>query len=140
MTFLLTCIIAFLPFTAWAEPSHTDSSDLLDSPVAVDPYPPSDAEYADDQADSDMQVSQYGNPYSPASATNFEVFTTSSSYGQNRLNRNTYEPDWLKEPFGRYGIPYSPDPMNQRYDVGNLYSSGSPMTRYSSGGRMERRW
>jgi hypothetical protein len=139
MTLLLTCIIAFLPFTAWAEPSHTGRTDSLGFPIAVDPNLPSDAEDADDQPDSDVPVRQYGNPYGPASATNFEAFITSFSIGQNRLNRNTYEPDWLKDHLGRHGILYSPDPMNQRYDVGNLYSSGRPMTRYSSGGRMERR-
>lgn len=139
MRLFLTCIIAFLPFTAWAEPSHTDRIDPLDSQVVVDPHPPSDADYADDQPDSDVQVWQYGNPYGPASATNFEVFTTSFPDSQNRLNRNTYEPDWLKAPFGRYGSPYSPDPMDQRYDIGNLYSSGGSRNIYSSGGRIERR-
>lgn len=139
MKLFLACIITLLPLTAWAEPSQTDRTGPPDSPVTVDPNPPSDAEYADDQPDSDAQVWQYGNPYSPASATNFEVFITSSSYGQNRLNRNTYEPDWLHDPFGRYGSPYSPDPMNQRYDVGNLYSPGGPLHLYSRGGRTERR-
>jgi hypothetical protein len=139
MRLFLTCVIVCLPITAWAGPSYTDRTDSLGFPIAVDPNLPSDAEYAEDQPEGDVQVPQYGNPYSPVSATNFEVFTTSSSYGQSRLNRNTYEPDWLSAPFGRYGSPYSTDPMNQRHDIGNRYSSGSPLHLYSWGGRMERR-
>lgn len=138
MRLFLTCIIAFLPFTAWAEPSHTDRTDPLGFPIAVDPNLPSDAEYADDQPEGNVQVRQYGNPYGPESATNFEVITTSYSHGQNRLSHKTSEPEWLNDPFGRYGRPYSPDPMNQRYDVGNPYSPGGPMNLYTRGGRTER--
>ena len=140
MRLFLACIITFLPLTAWAEPVQPDQTDLADSPVAVDPDFPSDAEHTEDQpVDGEQFLLQYGNPYSPASATNFEPFTTSYSYRQNRLSGTTYEPEWLHAPFGRYGSPDSPDPMNHRYTVGDLHSSGSPMTFYGSGGRMERR-
>lgn len=139
MRLFLACIIALLPLTAWAEPAQPDKTDLVDSPVAVDPDSPSDTEYTGDQLNDGEQLWQYGNPYSPASATNFELFTTSSSHGQNRFSHKTSEPEWLNDPFGRYGSPYSPDPMNQRYDVGNLYSPGGPMNLYTRGGRTERR-
>jgi hypothetical protein len=139
MRFFLPCILVVLPFTAWAGPSYADTTDLSDSPVAVDPDLPGDVEHTEDHPDDSGPFWQYGNPYSPASATNFELLTISYSFRQNRLNGNTYEPDWLHDPFGRYGSPYSPDPLNQRYDVGNLYSPGGPMHLYSRGGRMERR-
>jgi len=139
MRLFLACIITLLPLTAWAESVQPDKTDLVDSPVTVDPDSPSDTEYTGDQLDDGEQLRQYGNPYSPESATNFEPFITSSFYGQHRLSRNTYEPEWLNAPVVRYGSPSSPDPMNQRYDVGALHSSSSPMNRYTRGGRIERR-
>ena len=113
MRLFLACIITFLPLTAWTEPAQPDKTNLVDSPVAVDPDSPSDTEYTGDQFDGGEQLWPYGNPYSPASATNFEQFITPSSYGQNRLSRNTYEPEWLNAPFVRYGSPSSPYPMRQ---------------------------
>ena len=56
----------------------------------------------------------YGNPYSPASATNFEAIPASSRYDQGRLSTNLYNPDWLRNPFGHYGNPYSPHQFNNR--------------------------
>ena len=102
MRLFLACIIAFFPLTAWAELVQPDKTDLVDSPVAVDPDSPSETEHTDDQLDDGEQFWQFGNPYSPASATNFEPFITSSSYGQNRLSRNAYEPEWLNAPVVRY--------------------------------------
>ena len=139
MRLFLACIITLLPLTAWAEPAQSDKTDLVDSPVAVDPDSPSETEYTDDQLDDGEQLWPYSNPYSPASATNFEPFITSSSYGQNRLSRNASEPEWLTAPVVRYGSPSTPDPMNQRYDVGALHSSGSSMNLYTRGGKIERR-
>lgn len=139
MRIILACILVVLPLSAWAEPVQPDKTDLVDSPVAVDPDAPSDTEYPGEQLDDGEQLWQYPNPYSPASATNFEPFITSSSYGHKRLSRNTYEPDWLNAPVARYGSPSSSDPMNQRYDVGTLHSPGSPMHIYTRDGRTERR-
>jgi hypothetical protein len=56
----------------------------------------------------------YGNPYSPASATNFEASTALSSYDQARQSTTLYNPDWLSNPFGHYGSPYSPNQFNDR--------------------------
>lgn len=139
MRLFIACILVVLPLTAWAEPVQPDKTDLADSPVTVDPDSPSETEYTDDQLEDGEQLWQFGNPYRPASATNFEPFITSSSYGQNRFGRNAYEPEWLNAPVVRYGSPSSPDPMNQRYDVDALHSSSSPMNLYTRGGRIERR-
>ena len=123
MRLFLACIITLLPLTAWAEPAQPDTTDRVDSPVAVDPDSPSGAEFTDDQLDSGEPIRPYGNPYSPASATNFEPFITSPSYGQTRLSRSTYEPEWLNDPVVRYGSPSS---------------SGSSMNLYTRGVRTER--
>ncbi|MBH0204617.1 MAG: hypothetical protein HP498_02145 [Nitrospira sp.] len=144
MRLFLACILTCFPFYAWAAAPIAGTTDAVYPPAAADPADPNEAEDTDDQTgaldeSSLEQLWPYGNPYGPASATNFEPFKTSSSHGQNRLSQETYEPEWLNDPFGRYGSPYSPDPMNQRYDVGNLYSPGSPMHLYTRGGRTERR-
>lgn len=136
MRLFLACIITLLPLTTWAEPAQPDKTDRVDSPVAADPDSPSGAEFTDDQLDGGEQLWQYGNPYSPASATNFEPFITSSSYNQNGISRNTYEPEWLTAPFVRYGSSYSPDQINQQYDGGTLHSPSSPMNLYNRGGRI----
>ena len=136
MSLFLVCIITLLPLTVLAEPLQSDNADLVDSPVAVDPDSPSDTEYTDDQLDGGEPLWQYGNPYSPASATNFEAFITSSSYGQTRLSQKTYEPNWLNAPFVRYGSSSSPDPMSRRSDVGTLHSPGSSMNLDTRGGKI----
>jgi hypothetical protein len=63
-----------------------------------------------DDADSTFNEwrSPYGNPYSPASATNFEAIPPLALYHPSRLSRNVYNPDWLSNPFGHYGHPYRP--------------------------------
>lgn len=137
MRLFLASIITLLPLMAWAEPAQSDKAGLVDSPVAVDPASPSDSEYTGDQLDGDEQLRPYGNPYSPASATNFEPFITSSAYAQNQLRRNAYEPEWFTAPVVRYGNAYSSDQINQRYDGGIVHSSSSPMSLYSRGGRIE---
>jgi hypothetical protein len=118
MRLFLACVFTFLPFSAWAAPPSVDTTDAVYPPAAADLADPNKAEDTDDQTGAIDQSSleqlwPYGNPYSPASATNFEQFITPSSYGQNRLSRNTYEPEWLNAPFVRYGSPSSPDPMRQ---------------------------
>ena len=133
MRLFLACIMTFLPLTAWAESAQPDKTDLVDFPVAVDPDSPSDTEYTGEQ------FLEYGNPYSPASATNFEQFITPSSYGQDRLSRNRYEPGWLNTSVVRYGSPSSSNPIDQRHDVGALPSLSSPMNLYTRSGRIERR-
>ena len=139
MRLFLACIMTFPPLTAWAESAQPDKTDLVDFPVAVDPDSPSDTEYTGDQLDDGEQLWQYGNPYSPASATDFEQFITPSSYGQDRLSRNRYEPGWLNTSVVRYGSPSSSNPIDQRHDVGALSSLSSPMNLYTRSGRIERR-
>lgn len=144
MRLFLACILTFSPFSAWATPPSANVTDAVYPQAAADLADPNEAGNADDQTGAIDESSleelwPYGNPYSPASATNFELFTTSYSHGQNRLSHKTSEPEWLNAPFGRYGSPYSPDPMNQRYDVGNQYSPGGPMNLYTRGGRTEGR-
>jgi hypothetical protein len=139
MRLLLAGILALLPLSAWADTLSTVKADTLDPQAIADPVDPNEAKNADETYDTLDQLWPYGNPYSPASPTNFEALTPSPQYDQGRLSPRSYEPEWLNDPFGRYGSPYSPDPMNQRYDVGNLYSPGSPMNLYTRGGRTERR-
>lgn len=139
MRLFIACILVVLPLTAWAEPAQPDKTDLADSPVTVDPDSPSETEYTDDQLEDGEQPWQFGNPYSPASATNFEPFITSSSYGQNRSSRNAYEPEWLNAPVVRYGSPSLSDTIDQRHDVGTPPSLSNPMNLYTRGGRIERR-
>lgn len=139
MRLLLAGLLALLPLGAWADTLSTIKTDTLDTRTIADPVDPNEAGNADETYDALDQLWPYGNPYSPASATNFEALTPSPLYDQGRLSPRSYEPEWLNDPFGRYGSPYSPDPMNQRYDVGNLYSPGSPMNLYTRGGRTERR-
>lgn len=144
MRVLLACILALLPFSVWAGTPSTGTIDVFDPHAAADPADPNETRNADDEDGALDQFSldqlwPYGNPYSPSSATNFEALTKSPLYKHSQLSPQSYKPDWLNDPFGRYGSPYSPDPMNQRYDVGNLYSPGGPMHLYTRGGRTERR-
>lgn len=144
MKLYLACSLTFFLFSTWGAPSGAGATDTVYPQAAVDLADPNEAGNTEEQTgvidqSSLEQLWPYGNPYSPVSATNFEPFITSSSYGQNRLTRNTYEPKWLNAPFVRDGSPSSPDPMNQRYDVGALHSPSSPMNLYTRGGRAERR-
>lgn len=108
MRILLSAIFACLPLTVWAETAQ--------SPVPDTPVPP-----VIGHTDS---TELFGNPYGPDSATNFE--TLSPSVHEMSSQRATpHEPDWLDHPFGRYGSPYSPDPMHHRYDDGRPHLPGS---------------
>lgn len=139
MRLLLACILALLSLTAWDGTSAASNPGELDPHSASNPPALDEAKTADITDNGIQQLGLFDNPYSPTSHTNFEAFTTTSQHDPGRMRPHTYEPEWLNDPFGRYGSPYSPDPMNQRYDVGNLYSPGGPMNLYMRGGRMERR-
>ena len=111
MRLLLIGILAFLPLTAQAETIENLSANELDPSPVADPF----IVMGPDDPDSVInEVGPYGNPYSPASATNFEAFTTPSLYGQVRQNTKSYDPDWLRNPFGHYGHPYSPNQLSNR--------------------------
>jgi len=144
MRLLLACILALLPFSVWADTPSTSTTDGFDQQTVADPADPNEAETAVDPHGDIATLSldplwPYGNPYGPSSPTNFQALIAAPVYKHGQLSPHSYEPEWLNDPFGRYGSPYSPDPMNQRYDVGNLYSPGSPMNLYTRGGRTERR-
>jgi hypothetical protein len=139
MKLLLVGILALFPFMAWAETSSADKAGQLDQYPSAGPSAPNDPGIANLDDSAIDELSLFGNPYSPTSRTNFDGLTAFSKHDSDRLNSRSHEPEWLNDPLGRYGSPYSPDPMNQRYDVGNLYSPGGPMNLYMRGGRMERR-
>ena len=111
MRLLLACILAFLPLAAQAEsPENLSANEIDPKSVTIradtsNPYDP----------DSPLnEWGPYGNPYSPASATNFEAIPTLSLYDPNQLSTDHYNPDWLSAPFGHYGNPYSPHRFNDR--------------------------
>jgi hypothetical protein len=111
MRLLLACLLVLLPLTAQAE--YTDSlrtEELIPNPVS-DPF---SAQNRDDPDSPLNQWGPYGNPYSPASATNFEAIPAPMLYDPDRLNATLYNPDWLSNPFGHYGHPYSPNQFNNR--------------------------
>lgn len=111
MRLLLAGILAFLPLTAQAKNIDNLSANEPASSPVVDPFS------VKNLGDPDSVINElglYGNPYSPASATNFETITTLSRYDQGRQNTKLYDPDWLRNPFGHYGTPYSPNQFNNR--------------------------
>lgn len=144
MRLFLACILTCFPFYAWAAAPSVGTTDAVYPPAAADLADPNEAEDTDDKTgaldeSSLEQLWPYGNPYSPASATNFEQFITPSSSGQNRSSRNIYEPEWLNTSVVRYGSPSLSDPIDHRHDVGTPPSLSSPMNLYTKGGRIERR-
>jgi hypothetical protein len=111
MRLLLIGILAFLPLTAQAENIKNLSANEPDPSPVADPF----STMGPDDPDSVInEVGPYGNPYSPASATNFEAFATPSLNGQAQQNTKPYYPDWLNNPFGHYGNPYSPNQFSSR--------------------------
>lgn len=112
MRLLLACILALLPLIAQAEyPDNLSTKELNPSPE-TDPF----GAQSPDDADSTLTEwrGPYGNPYSPASLTNFEALPAPSLYNPGDLNTNLYSPDWLNNPFGHYGNPYSPNQFKDR--------------------------
>ena len=111
MRLLLAGILVFLPLTAQAENIDTLSANESDPSPVVDPFS------VKNLGDPNSVINEsgfYGNPYSPASATNFEAITALSRYDQGRQSTKLYDPDWLRNPFGHYGTPYSPNQFNDR--------------------------
>ena len=111
MRLLLVGIFAFLPLTAQAEPIDNLSANESDPSPVVDPF---SLKNLGDPNSAINELGLYGNPYSPASATNFEATTALSRYAQGRQSTTLYNPDWLRNPFGHYGNPYSPNPLDNR--------------------------
>jgi hypothetical protein len=144
MRLLLAGILALLPVSVWADTPSTSTTDAFDPQTMADPADPNKAGNADGQDGaidtfSLDQLWPYGNPYSPSSATNFQALIAAPAYRHGQLSPHSYEPEWLNDPFGRYGSLSSPDLMNRRYNVDNPYSPDSPMHSYNRGGQPERR-
>ncbi len=122
MRILLSAIFASLPLTVWAGTVEIPVPNPLPPPIIGD----MESVEPSDVTERDIAYPEpFGNPYGPDSATNFEAFRPHSFYGSSRQRTTSPEPDWLDHPFGRYGNPYSPDPMNHRYDDGRTHSLGS---------------
>ena len=50
------------------------------------------------------------------------------------LNANSYDPNSVSNPYGRYGSPYSPDSINNPYgQYGSPYSPNSVNNPYATG-------
>jgi hypothetical protein len=50
------------------------------------------------------------------------------------LNANSYDPNSVSNPYGRYGSPYSPDSINNPYgQYGSPYSPNSVTNPYATG-------
>jgi hypothetical protein len=111
MRLLLACVLALLPLAAQAE--YTDN--LRTNELTPNPEPDPFGTQNPNEPDSPLnEWGPYGNPYSPASATNFEAIPTPSLYNPGQLSTNLYNPDWLSIPFGHYGNPYSPNQFKNR--------------------------
>jgi hypothetical protein len=111
MRLLLACVLTLLPLAAQAEYTDNHRTNEFDPHSVTDPF------IAGMPNDPDSPLNEwgpYGNPYRPASATNFEAIPTLSLYDPNQLSTDLYNPDWLSNPFGHYGHPYSPNQFNNR--------------------------
>ena len=49
------------------------------------------------------------------------------------LNGNSYDPDSISNPYGRYGSKYSSESLNNPYGAGSSYKSDSPTNPYGTG-------
>ncbi len=132
MRLQLACILVLLPLTVQAETLGDRSTNEIDPNSVVR----SDTEHADNPDNVLNESSPYGNPYSPSSATNFEALVTPSQYDQGRLSANPHEPEWLNDPFGRYGSLYSPGSLSDRQGFGSSYALGSPMNFHNRDSRI----
>jgi hypothetical protein len=141
MRLLLACLLAFLPLIAQAEDLGTLSANEVDPNFLADPF---GTENPSDPNSVTNELGPYGNPYCPASATNFEAITAprlSDREGNDRgrLSMNQYDPDSVSNSYGRYGNPYSPDSLNNPFGGGNPYRSDNPTNPYRQGWRIEGR-
>ena len=67
-----------------------------------------------------------GNGNSP------KIYDSHGKYHGN-LNNNTYDPNSVANPYGKYGSKYSADSINNKYGAGSAYRKDSPNNRYGSG-------
>jgi hypothetical protein len=111
MRLLLAGILAFLPLTAQAENIDNLSANESDPIPVVDPFSVKNIGAPNNVIN---ELGPYGNPYSPASSTNFEAITALSPYDQGQQNTKPNDPDWLRNPFDHYVTPYSPNQFHNR--------------------------
>ena len=53
-----------------------------------------------------------------------------------RLNGNSFDPESVSNPYGRYGSQYSPDSINNKYGAGSPYAQNSPYNQFGTGMRV----
>jgi hypothetical protein len=143
VVFLLLLLLHTLSLSVHAEDLGDLPANEFDQNSIADPF---DAENPDDpnSITNEFELGPYGNPYSPSSATNFEGINAPRLYDQEgndhgRLSVKAYDREWVSNPYGRCGSPYSPDSFNNRFGAGNPYRPSSPTNPYGHGLRIEGR-
>jgi hypothetical protein len=143
MKLLLASLLALIPLAVHAEYLGNLSENEIHPNSIAEPF---SAENPDDpnSITNEFELGPYDNPYSPSSATNFEAVNAPRLYDQEgndrgRLSVKPYDREWVSNPYGRYGNPYSPDSLNNPFGAGNPYSPGSPTNPYGRGLRIEGR-
>jgi hypothetical protein len=143
MKLLLASLLVLIPLTVHAEDLGNLSANEFDPNSIADPF---SAENPDDLngLTNEFGLGPYGNPYSPSSATNFEAINAPHLYDQEgndrgRLSVKLYDREWVSNPYGRYGSPYSPDSIKNPFGAGSPYSPSSPTNPYGRGLRIEGR-
>lgn len=79
-------------------------------------------------------ISPYSNPYlGNKFATDGPALIDSQGNYHGKLNGNSFDPDSVSNPFGRYGNKFSPDSINNQFGAGNPYNVDSPYNKFGSG-------
>jgi hypothetical protein len=143
MKLLLASFLVLIPLTVHAEYLGNLAANEFDPNSIPDPF---SAENPDDPngLTNEFALGPYGNPYSPSSATDFEAIKAPRLYDQvgndrGRLSVKRYDREWVSNPYGRYGSPYSPDSIKNRFGAERPYSPSSPTNPYGRGLRIEGR-
>ena len=142
MKLLLASLLVLIPVTAHAEYLGNLSANEFDANSTTNPFG-AGSPYSSNSVTNEFGIC--GNPYSNRSATNPPYATNAPRlYDQQgnyrgKLSTNQFDPDSVSNPYGRYGIPYSPDSLNNQFGAGNPYSPSSPTNPYGRGLRIEGR-
>jgi hypothetical protein len=78
----------------------------------------------------------FSNPY--GNSSNSPKLYDSQGQFRGNLNSNSYDPDSVANPYGRYGSRYSNDSINNPYGAGSPYRQDSPNNQYGTGMRVYR--
>ena len=125
MRFLLAGILALLPLTAQADNSdNLKAAEVEPNSAAVPPegVSPPELEHVIEPG------GPYGNPYSPASATNFEAFALLPSSAQDGRDRSRFT-----------AHPHDLDWTGHRYAPASPYAPLHHESPYGRAGRLEQR-